>query len=132
MPAWFAASAFCRSLPACSAYFYCSEALPARGYAKAARGSVRPYWTRYAFKSAFRQFRKQEPRRIDRPRHGRAPMGNGLEAAFRVIGFVADQNDEAMPLVLRLLECTLDQGLPHSAIAKCRLNCDRTKQQRLS
>src|SRR5262249_43918007 len=131
MPAWSAASVFCRSLPACWGCSCCSEASPAPGCAKGADRSIRPDRTRHAVKGAFHQFGQQQTGWIDRARHDRAPTRNGLEAAFLVIIFVADQNDQAMAFVLGLLERAFDQGLPDAAIAKRRLDSDRTKQQRL-
>src|SRR5215469_5007679 len=131
MPAWSAASVFCRSLPVCWGCSCCSEASPAPGCAKGADRSIRSDRTRNAVKGAFHQFGKQQTGRIDWTRHDRAPTRNALEAAFLVVSFVADQNDQAMAFVLRLLERAFDQGLPNAAIAKYRLNGDRTKQQRL-
>src|SRR5690349_2779050 len=109
MPASSAASAFCRSLPVCSACFCCSAASPALGCARAASNSVGPYWTGYAFKSAFGQFRKQQAIRINRTRHDRAPARNTLKAALLIIGFVSDQNDEAVAFVLRFFQRAFDQ-----------------------
>src|SRR6516162_3833918 len=131
MPAWSAALAFCRSLPVCLGCSCCSEASPAPGCVKGADRSIRPDRTRHALKGAFHQFGKQQTGRIDRARHNRAPTRNALEAAFIVVSFVADQNDETMAFVLGLPERAFDQGLPDAAIAKRRLDSDRTKQQRL-
>src|SRR5690242_7243612 len=103
MPASSAASAFCRSLPVCWACCCCSAVSPALGCARAASTSVRPYWTGYALKGAFGQFRKQQAGRIDRAGHGRTSARNRFEAALLVISFVADQNDEAVAPALRLL-----------------------------
>src|SRR5215469_14734284 len=131
MPAWSGASAFCRSSRGSSAYCYCWEASPAPGYARGASGSVRPDRARNAVKCALRQFSNQQPRRIDRTRQGRPPARNALEAAFLIISFVADQNDEAMAPRLRCHERAFDQSLSYATIAKCRLDRHRTQQQPL-
>ena len=69
-----------------------------------------------AREGTFGELADQEPRRIDRPRHGGAPLGNALEAAPGVVGLVADQHDQPVALGLGLGERAFDQRLADAAL----------------
>src|SRR6266481_3773316 len=73
----------------------------------------------------------EEPRRVDRPRHGGAALGNALEAGLAVVRLVAHQHDQPMTLALCLGKRALDQGIADAALAKRRLDGKRAEQQRL-
>src|SRR5215831_3739794 len=98
---------------------------------KLRRIPIRPDRPGYAVERPVAELADEKPRRIDRPRHGGAALGNALEAGFAVIGLIAHQHDQPMTLALRFGERALDQGIADAALAKRRLHGERTEQQRL-
>src|SRR5262245_16811236 len=98
---------------------------------KSRRVPIRPDRPGYAVERTVAELADEKPRRIDRPRHGGAALGNALEAGFAVIGFIAHQHDQPMTLALRFGEHALDQGIANAALAKRRLDGERTEQQGL-
>src|SRR5215218_1024264 len=75
------------------------------------------------------QFGDQEAAVIDRPGHGHPSLRYRLEADAAVIGFVADQNDQAMALFLGIPERAIEQHAPDAAAAKRRLDGQRSEHQ---
>src|SRR4029450_6771287 len=70
---------------------------------------VRPDIAGDTVEGALHQFRDQQAAVIDRTRHDRAPLRYDLEADPSVIGFVADQDHQAMALDLGVLQRAIQQ-----------------------
>ena len=67
---------------------------------RSCRVPIRPDRSRDAVEGAVGELADQQPRRINRARHGGTALGNAREAAFAVIGFVTNQHDEPVALDL--------------------------------
>ena len=106
------------------------QATPAAATAGLARlAPVRPDIAGDALERALDQFHDQQAAVIDRTRHGRPPLRNGLEADTAVIRFVADQDDEAMALGLGVLQRAVEQHAADAAAAERRLDRQRPEHQ---
>src|SRR4051794_9711338 len=103
-----------------------------RAGGRSGRGPVRPDRPGHAFEGALDELADQEPRRIDRTRHGGAALGNALESRLTIVGLVTHQDDEPVPLRLRASERARDQGVTDAAFAEWRLDRERAEQQRLA
>src|SRR4051812_16309342 len=82
---------------------------------------VRPDIAGDILERALDQFRDQEAAVVNRARHDRPPLRHGLEADAAVIGLVAYQDDEAMPLRLGILQGAVEQQASDAAAAERRL-----------
>src|SRR3954471_5136675 len=65
-----------------------------------------------AVEGAVDEFSDQEAAVIHRAGHGRPSLRNRLETDAAVIGFVADQNNQAMALLFRILQRAIEQHAP--------------------
>src|SRR3979490_3465263 len=74
----------------------------AAGVGRSCRTPPRPYPPGHALEGTVVELAHQEPRWIDRARHGGAALGNALEAGLAVILLVAHQHDQPMRIGLRL------------------------------
>ena len=92
---------------------------------------VRPDRSGNIRERAIDEFGHQQAAVVDRSRHGRPALRNGLEADAAVIGFVADQHHEAMPFCFGILQRAIQQRAADAAAAKRRLDRQRPQQQRL-
>src|SRR3954452_6546566 len=103
--------------------------IPARCAPLPRLAPVRPDIAGDAIEGAFDQFRYQQTAVIDRTRHGRPSLRYDLEADAAVIGFVADQNDEAMGLGLGILQRAIEQHAADAALSERRLDRQRPEHQ---
>src|SRR4029077_11244088 len=91
-----------------------------RADGRSGRGPIRPDRPGHAFERALDELADQESRRIDRARHGGAALGNALEPGLTIVGLVAHQDDEPVPLRLRAGEGARDQGVTDATLAERR------------
>src|SRR6478736_2078 len=90
---------------------------------------IRPDRAGYVVEGAVDQFGDQQAAVIDRPRHRRPALRNRLEADAAVIGLVANQDDEAMPLRLGIAQRTIEQHATDAALPERRLDRQRPEHQ---
>src|SRR5438270_8951825 len=96
--------------------------------ASSRRAPGRPDRSGHAVERTLDKLAHEQPRRIDRARHGGAALGDRLETGFAVVRLVAHQHDQSVTLCLRLSERPLDQGITDAALAKRRLDRERSEQ----
>jgi hypothetical protein len=87
--------------------------------------------SRYSVKGAVTELGDQEPLRIDRTGHDDTARRNAFETALSIIRLVADQDHQPMAFAAGLFERAGDQSLTDAAIAKRRLDRERSEQQHL-
>src|ERR1700757_4651308 len=76
----------------------------------------------HAVECAAGQLGDQQAVVVDRAGHGCPALRHASEADAAVIGLVADQQDETVPLCLRIAQRAIEQRTPDAVLAKRRLD----------